>query len=96
MHRDAYTGGIIGFIAINYISEEFIFEEKRVNEVSENKFSLKITRYTVPSKSVSSMLRIDLSTPFILVHGWIKETTWVYVVVKHQHISYSLWSLTTV
>ena len=50
MHRDAYTGGIVlivGFIAINYISEEFIFEEKRLNEISENKLSSKITRYTV-------------------------------------------------
>ena len=50
MHRDAYTGVIIlivGFIIINYISEEFIFEEKRLNEISENKFSLKITHYTV-------------------------------------------------
>ena len=49
MHRDAYTGVIIlivGFI-INYISKEFIFEEKRLNEISENKFSSKITRYTV-------------------------------------------------
>ena len=50
MHRDAYTGVIIlivGFITINYISKEFIFEEKRLDEISENKFSLKITRYTV-------------------------------------------------
>ena len=50
MHRDAYTGVIIlivGFIIINYILEEFIFEEKRLNEISENRFSLKITRYTV-------------------------------------------------
>ena len=50
MHRDTYTGVIIlivGFIIINYISEEFIFEEKRLNEISENKFSLKITCYTV-------------------------------------------------
>ena len=50
MHRDAYTGVIIlivGFITINYISKEFIFEEKRLNEISENKFSSKITRYTV-------------------------------------------------
>ena len=49
MHRDVYTGVIIlivGFI-INYISKEFIFEEKRLNEISENKFSSKITRYTV-------------------------------------------------
>ena len=53
MHRDAYTGVIIlivGFITIvKYISKEFIFEEKRLNEISENKFSLKITRYTVIS-----------------------------------------------
>ena len=50
IHRDAYTGVIIlivGFIIINYISEEFIFEEKRLNKISENKFSLKITRYKV-------------------------------------------------
>ena len=50
MHHDAYTGVIIlivGFITINYISKEFIFEEKRLNEISENKFSSKITRYTV-------------------------------------------------
>ena len=50
MHRDAYTGVIIlivGFITINYISKEFIFEEKRQNEISENKFYSKITRYTV-------------------------------------------------
>ena len=49
MHHDAYTGVIIlivGFI-INYISKEFIFEEKRLNEISENKFSSKITCYTV-------------------------------------------------
>ena len=38
---------IMGFIIINYISEEFIFEEKRLDEISENKFSSKITRYTV-------------------------------------------------
>ena len=50
MHRNAYTGVIIlivGFIIINYISEELIFEEKRLNEIFENKFSSKITRYTV-------------------------------------------------
>ena len=50
MHRDEYTGVIIlivGFIIINYISEEFIFEEKRLNKILENKFSSKITRYTV-------------------------------------------------
>ena len=47
---DAYTGGIIlivGFITSNYILKEFIFEEKRLNEISENKFFSKITRYTV-------------------------------------------------
>ena len=40
---------IVGFIIIiiKYISMEFIFEEKRLNEISENKFSSKITRYTV-------------------------------------------------
>ena len=50
MYCDAYTSVIIlivGFIIINNISEEFIFEEKRLNEISENKFSLKITHYTV-------------------------------------------------
>ena len=50
MHRDAYTGVIIlivRFIIINYISEEFIFEEKMLNEISENKFSSKITLYMV-------------------------------------------------
>ena len=50
MHRDAYTSVIIlivGFITINYISKEFIFEEKRLNKISENKFSSKITRYKV-------------------------------------------------
>ena len=50
MHRDTYTGVIIlivGFIIINYISEEFIFKDKRLNEISENKFSSKITRYTI-------------------------------------------------
>ena len=50
MHRYVYTGVIIlivGFIIINYISEEFIFEEKRLNEMSKYKFSSKITRYTV-------------------------------------------------
>ena len=42
MPRDVYTGTsilIVGFIIINYISAEFIFEEKRLNEISENKFS---------------------------------------------------------
>ena len=50
MYRDMHTGVIIlivDFITINYISEEFIFEKKKLNEISENKFSLKITRYTV-------------------------------------------------
>ena len=50
MHHNAYTSVIIlivNFIIINYISKEFIFEEKRLNEISENKFSLKITRYIV-------------------------------------------------
>ena len=54
MPRDAYTSTsilIVGFIIINYISAEFIFEEKRLNE-SENKFSSKITRYTVFQKYV--------------------------------------------
>ena len=53
MHRDAYTGVfilIVGFITINYISKEFIFEEKRLIEIFENKFSSKITRYTVHNK----------------------------------------------
>ena len=51
MHHDVYTDGIIlivhGFVIINYISEEFIFKEKRPDEISENEFSSKITRYTV-------------------------------------------------
>ena len=50
MHRNVHTGVIIlivGFIIINYILEELIFEEKRLNEISENKFSSKITHYTV-------------------------------------------------
>ena len=38
----------MGFIIINYFSAEFIFEEKRLNEISENKLSSKIARYTVP------------------------------------------------
>ena len=51
MPRDAYTRTsilIVGFIIIHYniILVEFIFEEKRLNEISENKFSSKITRYT--------------------------------------------------
>ena len=50
MHCDEYTGVIIlivDFIIINYILEEFIFEKKRLNEISKNKLSSKITRYTV-------------------------------------------------
>ena len=50
MPRDAYTYEYFElwvYIIINYISVEFIFEEKRLNEISENKFSSKITRYTV-------------------------------------------------
>ena len=61
MHRDAYTGVIIlivGFITINYISKEFIFEEKRLNEISENKFSSKITCYTVCEVKYCTMLKI--------------------------------------
>ena len=49
MPCDAYTGTstlIVGFIIINYISAEYIFEEKKLNEISENKFSSKITCYT--------------------------------------------------
>ena len=46
----------MGFITINYISKEFIFEEKRLNEISENKFSSKITRYTVFSVGFSYQL----------------------------------------
>ena len=38
---------IVGFIIINYISVEFIIEEKRLNKISENKFCLKITCYMV-------------------------------------------------
>ena len=58
MHHDEYTGVIIlivGFIIIiNYILEEFIFEEKKLNEISENKFSLKITHYTVVANDACS------------------------------------------
>ena len=63
MHRDAYTGVIIlivGFITINYISKEFIFEQKRLNEISENKFSSKITHYTVVCVSIINVLIIDM------------------------------------
>ena len=49
MHRDAYTSVIILIMGFNYILEEFIFEEKKLNEISKNKFSLKITHYTVCS-----------------------------------------------
>ena len=62
MYRDVYTGGIVlivGFITINYISEEFIFEEKRLNKISENKFSLKITRYTVHNTSLPHHLTMS-------------------------------------
>ena len=55
MPRNVYTGMsilIVGFIIINYIMVEFLFEEKRLNEISKNKFSLKITRYTVSGKHV--------------------------------------------
>ena len=55
MYHDAYTGMIIvivGFIIRNYILEEFIFEEKRLNEIYKNKFSSKITRYMVTSVMV--------------------------------------------
>ena len=50
MHRHAYTGAsilIMDFIIINYILAEFIFKEKRLNKTSENKFSSKMTCYTV-------------------------------------------------
>ena len=50
MPRDTYTSTsilIVGFIIINYISAEFIFKEKRLNEISKNKFSSKITCYMV-------------------------------------------------
>ena len=36
-----------GFYYYKYISVELIFEETRLNEISENKFPLKITRNTV-------------------------------------------------
>ena len=34
---------------------EFIFEEKQLNEISENKFPSKITRHTVRCYSVSTV-----------------------------------------
>ena len=49
MHTTGVIILIVGFIIIYYISEEFIFEEKRLNEISENKFSSKIACYTVVS-----------------------------------------------
>ena len=51
MPCDAYTGTsilIIIFIIINNISVEF-FKEKRLNKIFKNKFSSKITRYTIYS-----------------------------------------------
>ena len=50
MHRHVYTSEsilIMDFIIINYVLVEFIFKEKRLNKVSKNKFSSKITCYTV-------------------------------------------------
>ena len=44
------------FIIINYILEEFIFGEKRLNEISENKFSSKITCYTVFSQDAKQFV----------------------------------------
>ena len=67
MHRDVYTGVIIlivGLITINYISKEFIFEEKRLNKISENKFSSKITRYTVHVSSRCSELILLMSMAY--------------------------------
>ena len=54
MPCDVYTGTsilIVGFIIINYRYNYYFggiyFQRKRLNEISENKFSSKITRYTV-------------------------------------------------
>ena len=58
----AYTGTsilIVGFIIINYISAEFIFEERRLNEISENKFSSKITHYMVSHDPVDKWLQVN-------------------------------------
>ena len=56
MHRDAYTDVII--LIVGYISEEFIFKEKRLNEISENKFSSKITRYTVQTSLLLCLRKV--------------------------------------
>ena len=69
MHRDVYTGVIIlivGFITINYILKEFIFEEKRLNEISENKFSSNITCCMVcHSKSAACVISIIINAPAV-------------------------------
>ena len=60
MPCDVYTGTsilIVGFIIINYISPEFIFEEKRLNEISESKFSLKITSYTIYAVPITNTVK---------------------------------------
>ena len=51
MHCDAFTGISIltvDFIIINYISAKFIFEEKQLNKISENK----ITCYTAAKEDI--------------------------------------------
>ena len=71
MHYDAYTGVIIlivGFIIINYISEEFIFEEKRLNEIFENKFSSKITHYTVSKSTIASKIQLPVISKSTVVN----------------------------
>ena len=65
MPRDAYTNTsilIVGSVIIDYISAEFIFEEKRLNEISKNKFSSKITHYTIYLELLYSYLFIACKT----------------------------------
>ena len=42
-----HTLGVWIYWIVNYISVEFIFKEKKLNEISENKFSLIITCYMI-------------------------------------------------
>ena len=62
MHHGAYNGVfilIVGFIIINYVSKEFIFEKKMLNEISENKFFSKVTRYTVHGDDSMMLLIVE-------------------------------------
>ena len=63
MHRDAYTDTSILIVGSIYILAEFIFKEKGLNEISENKFSSKITRYIVTDW--------DIKISYILTHSWV-------------------------